>query len=98
LSAATGSGYQRSAPHTVRSSRKVGSFQGPDASQCGKLCRVTYRYNAYAAGKTREELEKAARAEAEEHFGRSRVNETEECPAHGLTSFGFAPAAIISDT
>jgi hypothetical protein len=28
-----------------------------------------YRYNAYVQGNTREELEQAARAEAEEYFG-----------------------------
>jgi hypothetical protein len=35
---------------------------------------VTYRYNPYVVGKTRQELENAARAEAEEYFGTTELN------------------------
>jgi hypothetical protein len=34
---------------------------------------VTYRYNAYVEGKTREEMEEAAQAEAQEYFGMTEV-------------------------
>lgn len=29
---------------------------------------------------------------------RSSLNDTDECPAHVLTAFGFAPAATMIDT
>jgi hypothetical protein len=35
---------------------------------------VTRRYNPFVVGKTREELENAARAEAEEYFGTTELN------------------------
>ena len=35
--------------------------------------QVAYRFNAYAVGNTREELEKSARAHAEEYFGTTRL-------------------------
>jgi hypothetical protein len=35
---------------------------------------VTYRYNPYVFGKTREDLENAAWAEAEEYFGTTELN------------------------
>jgi hypothetical protein len=35
---------------------------------------VSYRYNAGVVGKTREELENAARAEAEEYFGTTELD------------------------
>jgi len=33
-----------------------------------------YRFNAYAVGKTREEVEKSARAQAEEYFGTAELD------------------------
>jgi hypothetical protein len=42
--------------------------------RCGKLAGVSYRYNAGVVGETREELENAARAEAEEYFGTTELD------------------------
>ena len=36
--------------------------------------QVAYRFNAYAVGNTREDLEKSARAQAEEYFRTTRLN------------------------
>jgi hypothetical protein len=36
--------------------------------------RVTYHYNAFAVGQSREDMEKAARADAETYFGTSALN------------------------